>query len=303
MNLRWLLVNIFLLSFLIHLLACGETEPSEPNGNSKSLQINPDQSPSDIAETKLERTLKRLGWSFAGISGHVEEVRHPFIVGRYNCTQRYPIVISHLIENPEGLGDGVERYKGNFITDDTLNNEKCVAPVHEDYDDSGYDRGHLAAANDFAGYGEVAMKQSFLTSNIAPQVGSGFNRDLWLNLEEATRYWLRTRSKLLIMTGVVANASPPVERIGVHELIVPTYFFKIIVDVSSSTGQPPAIAFLMKNIDHSDVDYGPVDDNLTNIQRHMVAIDTIEQMTGIDFFSNLPDDKEAAFEKVVWKMW
>jgi DNA/RNA endonuclease G (NUC1) len=59
----------------------------------------------------------------------------------------------------------------------------------------------------------------------------------------------------------------------------------------------------MKNIDHSQVNYGSADDNLTNIQRHIVAIDTIEQMTGIDFFSNLPDDKEAAFEKVVWKMW
>ncbi len=47
----------------------------------------------------------------------------------------------------------------------------------EDYRGSEYDRGHLAPAADFK-WSEQAMDESFLLSNMSPQV-PGFNRGIW----------------------------------------------------------------------------------------------------------------------------
>ncbi|MGE0173851.1 MAG: DNA/RNA non-specific endonuclease [Oligoflexales bacterium] len=332
--LEWWVARIALLGFIIHLmLACSEVDrkdevnrrsyakplpesvdtvdnspgdKSDPEISTQEPESEPgpatEPAVTDITELSLEGLINDLGWDFSAIGGTLQEVRHEYLVGRYNCTQEYPVVIGHLLED-RGSVPTVERYDGDFITDESLNNDKCKAPTHNDYTGSGYDRGHLAPAHDFAKYGEAAMKQSFLTSNIAPQVGEGFNRDLWLSLETATRYWLHSRDRLLIMTGVVVSPTSGLQKIGYHNLSVPDYFFKIIVDVSGPASKVGAIAFLMRNVDHSKVDYGPKKDNVTNIERHQVTIDKIEEMTGINFFSNLPAEKQAALEGQVPVMW
>ena len=55
-----------------------------------------------------------------------------------------------------------------------------------DYFRSGYDRGHLVPAAD-AKQSQEAMNETFLLSNIAPQVGEGFNRDYWAHTEDFVR--------------------------------------------------------------------------------------------------------------------
>ncbi|GAA6060619.1 hypothetical protein JCM10212_006370 [Sporobolomyces blumeae] len=55
-----------------------------------------------------------------------------------------------------------------------------------DYFKSGYDRGHMVPAADCKA-SQVAMSETFLLSNIAPQVGEGFNRHYWAYLEAFCR--------------------------------------------------------------------------------------------------------------------
>lgn len=55
-----------------------------------------------------------------------------------------------------------------------------------DYFRSGYDRGHMVAAAD-AKFSQKAMDETFLLTNIAPQVGEGFNRDYWAHTEDFVR--------------------------------------------------------------------------------------------------------------------
>jgi len=55
-----------------------------------------------------------------------------------------------------------------------------------DYEGSGYDRGHLAPAADNRA-SAAAMHDSFLLTNVSPQVGAGFNRDYWARLEAFVR--------------------------------------------------------------------------------------------------------------------
>lgn len=47
---------------------------------------------------------------------------------------------------------------------------------------SGFDRGHLAAAGNHR-KSQLAVDQTFYLSNMSPQVGRGFNRDKWNDLE------------------------------------------------------------------------------------------------------------------------
>lgn len=69
-----------------------------------------------------------------------------------------------------------------------------------DYRGSGYDRGHLAAAGNHQLNQEIC-DQTFLLSNISPQVGKGFNRDAWNRLEKYVRKLTRVYKHLYVCTG------------------------------------------------------------------------------------------------------
>jgi hypothetical protein len=71
-----------------------------------------------------------------------------------------------------------------------------------DYRGSGYDRGHMAPAADMNRSRKV-MSESFLLSNMSPQIGPGFNRAIWAELEASVRGWVRQRGPLTIITGPI----------------------------------------------------------------------------------------------------
>lgn len=54
------------------------------------------------------------------------------------------------------------------------------------YTNSGYDRGHMAAARNHS-FSESAWKDTFFLSNIAPQVRAGFNNGYWKKTEDFLR--------------------------------------------------------------------------------------------------------------------
>src|ERR1044071_5714437 len=54
----------------------------------------------------------------------------------------------------------------------------------KDYSGSGFDQGHIAPANDMK-RSKAVMDECFLLSNICPQIGVGFDRQIWRSLEAA----------------------------------------------------------------------------------------------------------------------
>ena len=68
--------------------------------------------------------------------------------------------------------------------------ETSLLPYHRsrnsNYKNSGFDRGHLAPAADFASSSDDEMNDTFALTNISPQVPR-FNRSIWLRLEEFVR--------------------------------------------------------------------------------------------------------------------
>lgn len=149
-----------------------------------------------------------------------------------------------------------------------------------DYSYSGYDRGHMAPAADMK-WDKEAMKQSFYMTNICPQAGS-LNSGAWKRLEDKCRTWAQIDSAIVIVCGPVTT-DKITEHIGDSRVAVPKRFFKVIL---SPYARPPrGIGFIMPN---AKVPGG--------MQACAVTIDSVEAITGHDFFSALPDDIEQEVE-------
>lgn len=148
-----------------------------------------------------------------------------------------------------------------------------------DYKQSGYDRGHLAPAADMA-WSEKTMQESFYYSNMSPQV-PGFNRGIWKKLEEQVRDWAVQFNEVYIATGPVLTNGLPY--IGGNKVSVPNLYYKALLVYGNKGKQ--AIAFVLPN----QASQQP-------LVSYVVSIDSLENLTGINFFAALQDDEEALIE-------
>ena len=147
------------------------------------------------------------------------------------------------------------------------------------YKNSGYDKGHLCPAGDMD-FDLEAYNDTFFTSNIAPQIHD-FNDGVWNRLEQKVRYWSVKYDGIYVVTGGVLQNS--LETIGKENVSVPKYFYKVLF--SNSGNKMKMIAFLVPN--------EPSDKPLYDF---VISVDSIEKMTGIDFFPKLDDKIEAKLE-------
>lgn len=178
--------------------------------------------------------------------------------------------------------NGEER-TNNFREDKDV---KSGSASPDDYKKSGYDRGHLCPAGDM-GWSEETMSESFLMSNMSPQV-PGFNRGIWKKLEGEVRLWAKQNQEIYIVTGGILKDS--LKTIGNH-VAVPEYFYKVILDIEEP--EYNAIGFVLPNRSSKAA-----------ILSYAVSIDSVERLTGIDFFPALPDSLERNLEaKVDTSRW
>lgn len=155
-----------------------------------------------------------------------------------------------------------------------------VAP--EAYTNSGYDRGHMAPNYAIATrYGAAAQRETFLMSNITPQLHS-LNAGLWkeLELKIATSYPARYE-EVWVLTGPVFGATPKKLRGGVA---VPEAFFLIVLD--ENEGKLRTLAFLVPQDAPAAADP----------ERYLTRIEEIQRRTGLDFLSELDDVAEKQVE-------
>ena len=195
----------------------------------------------------------------------------------YNAQTRTPQWVAWELTKEETRGDA-ER-NDEFLPDPQIIGTKVET---YDYSRSGYDRGHMAPAGDMK-WSEIAMEESFYMSNICPQ-DHNLNKGDWNDLEMKTREWARRYGKAYVVCGPVYQKGKKVEHIGKNRVSVPHLFFKAILLYKKET--PLALGFLFEN----KAGHQPLTD-------YLVSIDELEQLTGMDFFSALPDDTEEQIEK------
>lgn len=125
------------------------------------------------------------------------------------------------------------------------------------------------------------MEESFYMSNICPQ-NQKLNRDDWGDLEELCRSWARKYGTVYIACGPIYDKKQP-KRIGENRVAVPDRFFKVVLIYNRKS--PIAMGFLFDNKAHHQA-----------LEKYMVSVDSMEKVTGMDFFSKLPDDVENRIE-------
>ncbi|MEB8346712.1 DNA/RNA non-specific endonuclease [Flavobacteriaceae bacterium KMM 6898] len=177
-----------------------------------------------------------------------------------------------------------DRKRPYFIVDPLV---RTKSADWRNYKRSGFDRGHLCPAGDMR-FSEMAYNQTFYTSNISPQENA-FNGGVWNRLEQKVRYWTKAYGSVFVVTGGVLEKG--LQEIGDEDVAVPKYFYKIVVKGDGENLQ--VLAFLM-----------PHEESKLPLEKFVVPVDSLEMMTGIDFFAKLPDTQEDSLEKKVFiKGW
>ncbi|WP_158728483.1 MULTISPECIES: DNA/RNA non-specific endonuclease [unclassified Flavobacterium] len=168
-------------------------------------------------------------------------------------------------------------FKRPFFIEDTK--VETGSADWRNYKNSNYDKGHLCPAGDME-FSMSAYNDTFFTSNISPQ-DKQFNGGIWNRLEQKVRYWAVKDNGVYVVTGGVLNNS--LNTIGKENVAVPQYFYKILMNRSGN--RLKMIGFLMPN--------QPSDQPL---YKFVVSVDTIEKLTGINFFPQLEDRLENQLE-------
>lgn len=173
--------------------------------------------------------------------------------------------------------DGAVSRENKFYCDETVSG--CAEPY--DYNYSGYDRGHMCPAGDMK-WDRGSMHDSFSMANICPQQKI-LNTGAWKRLEENCRKWARSQGSLIVICGPVLT-DKITEYLGDTRVAVPKRFYKVLLNPNTSPMM--GIGFIMDN--------GRVEGGM---QQAAVSIDEVERVTGLDFFSELPDEVENEVEK------
>ncbi|KLO12004.1 hypothetical protein SCHPADRAFT_876044 [Schizopora paradoxa] len=195
-----------------------------------------------------------------------------------------------LIENtrPETEEKG-DRSRSTFTEDEAI--PVAFRARLQDYFRSGYDRGHMVPAAD-AKASQEAMDETFLLTNIAPQVGANFNRHYWAYVEDWCRKLTNSFSDVFVFT--IPLYLPKLDSDGKyrvsHEVIgsppnvsVPTHFAKVVLTTKPSSPRTPDVyevstgAFVLPNAEISDE---------TPFESFVVPVESVERAAGLTLFSD-----------------
>ena len=203
---------------------------------------------------------------------------------------RNPAWVAEHITPASLAANNADRKHSYFVEDESIP-AKFRARL-SDYFRSGYDRGHQVPAAD-AKWSQDALDQTFLLSNMCPQVGDGFNRDYWAHFEDFCRRLTNDYPSIRIVTGPLYLPKRDPEdgkwRIS-YEVIgnppnvsVPTHFYKVIFAEDGKTGGNVSLAaFVLPN--------APIA-NDKPLQDFEVPIEAVERASGLEFAVKLPPQR------------
>ncbi|KAJ3501754.1 hypothetical protein NLJ89_g9196 [Agrocybe chaxingu] len=216
----------------------------------------------------------------AYVAAYDRRLRHPAWTAEH-------LTRASLARNPGELSG--DRSNSKFMEDESI--PSLFRSTLQDYFKSGYDRGHMVPAAD-AKFSQEAMDETFYLSNMAPQVGDGFNRHYWAYLEDWCRRLTGSFQDVYVFT--VPLYLPKRDSDGkwrvTHEVIgsppnvaVPTHFAKVVLTTKPSGPSTPGIlelatgAFVLPNAIIPDT---------APLESFVVPVDAVERAAGLNFFSD-----------------
>ena len=180
------------------------------------------------------------------------------------------------------------RFKGKFMADESLP-AGFYRVRHDDYTNSGYDRGHLVRSEERT-KNDADNESTFLTVNLLPQYHD-LNAGPWLRLEEyCQRLAQKEKKELFIVAGGIFPKKP--ETIG-KGVAVPESTYKIVVvldrnqSIEHVTPSTRVIAVSMPNKKGIlREDWG----------QYRTTVAELEKATRYNFLPDLPESLQKALE-------
>ncbi|KAF8423665.1 mitochondrial nuclease [Tirmania nivea] len=221
-----------------------------------------------------------------GFPGPIVDMgNHSAFISGYDRRMRNPAWVAEHITAESLLVDNGDRKNSVFIEDEAVP-ERFRAKL-KDYFRSGYDRGHQAPAAD-AKWSQSSMDETFLLTNMCPQVGTGFNRDYWAHFEDFCRRLVKHYPSVRIITGplYLPQRTPEGKWKVEYEVVgnppniaVPTHFYKILIgEGKTADGTVAVAAFVMPN---------QVISNSTPLKTFEVPVEMVERASGLEFLGKL----------------
>lgn len=159
-----------------------------------------------------------------------------------NCGKKTPYYVFYNLYQSDFGSDNSrrkEKWSGSVPTEIKLICGASYA-TKKDYTKSGYDKGHLAPAGDFAS-NQYNENSTFSFANAAPQ-NKTLNRGEWEKLERFERDSAINHAGITVITGVIQSQN---NYIG-NNVGVPNYYYKIIL--WKDNGEIKYNAYLAQNI-------------------------------------------------------
>ena len=291
-DLMWLFLKLLLviaIVVVIIILVKRYSKPSTPNQSVAPVRelVEAEETTCQevlIEETKKDEPQNRVVVSYSNLeipkwetSTSQQLVTNLGYTSSYNTSYGIPNWVAYEITRSEATSTEAER-KDKFMPDPKV---KGHSATNADYKGSGYDKGHMAPAADMK-WSQTVMDQSFYFTNICPQA-PGLNRGAWKNLEEDIRLWAIRDSALVVICGPLFTQEP-VRYIPQTQVAIPDAYFKVVC--SPYTPEPRGIAFIFPNAKASK-----------HPREYVTTINSVEQITGMDFLSQLPDETENKIEE------
>lgn len=232
---------------------------------------------------KIRKDLRELG--FPKGSESLQEIEHTSLVLGYNEKHEQPNWVTHIIIPDVRLGNNTR--SNDFREDSSV---MTGSASKDDYWYSGYDRGHLAPSADFR-WSAQALSESYYYSNMSPQRPE-LNRERWAELENWTRSAaMSDNEQFIVVTGPVLHDNLPKIPQGSQRVSIPEFYYKVVLDLEGD--EKKAIGFVMpnKNCSYPVISYA-------------VSVDSVERLTGLNFFPNLEDSLqylESNFDISKWE--
>lgn len=218
----------------------------------------------------------------------IADSKRPYTLS-YNNSKRIPNWSSWQL-NKSWLGT-VPRAK-DFRSDSSLP-KGWYQVKSSDYNGSGYDRGHLTPSADRTKDPET-NSATFLMTNILPQTPDN-NRDVWEGLESESRKLVNLGKELYIVAGGLGEKGT----IGAQKISIPASTWKVIVvmdqlnlKASDVTDKTRVIAVDIPNIQGI---------REKTWRDYRLSVDQLEEKTGYNFLSNVPEMVQQAIESKVDK--
>lgn len=163
-------------------------------------------------------------------------------------------------------------------------------PVAASYARTGYDRGHLAPNYAIATrYGAESQAKTFLMSNIAPQTPE-LNRGVWREIEHRIADLFTARwGEVWVIAGAISDDC---ETLSGTNISVPSAYYQIAI--TKTQDEIKALAFVIEQ----EVPWKAWP------RRYLTSIDNVENLSGLDFFSELDDSVENKLEsQCATRLW